>query len=60
MSFARDLKFAGSWDAAGRSIDLLEKCGPLTNAARRNIELALLLNDQVRNNESAEALLSDT
>jgi hypothetical protein len=56
-ALARKLKFAGSWDAARSLIELLQRCGVLTEAALRNVELALLLNDQVRGNENAEAFL---
>jgi len=54
---ARNLKFAGSWDSASTQIALLERCAVLSPAAARNVELALLLNDQVRGNDAAELLL---
>ena len=56
-ALARELKFAGTFDASDFYVAALEECGELTAAAKRSIELALLLNNQVRGREGAMALV---
>jgi hypothetical protein len=57
-ALARKLKFAGTWDAAGTCVERLQRCGGLNETALRNVQLALLLNDQVRGNVNAEGLMA--
>jgi hypothetical protein len=56
-ALARELKFAGSFDYSDFCVAALGKCGELSDKARRSIELALLLNDQVRGRHGAMALI---
>ncbi len=57
LPLSRNLKFSGSWNSAGFYTEQLTQCGQLSQKAKRNIELALLLNDQVRGNERTISLL---
>jgi hypothetical protein len=45
---SRNLKFVGTFDSADFAISKLEDLGVLSESGRRNVELADLLNDQVR------------
>lgn len=56
-ALAHRLKFAGSYDGSDFYVAALERCGNLSENAKRNIELALLLNDQVRGRHGAMALV---
>lgn len=56
-SMSRKLKFTGSFDGSDFLVGQIEKCSRLSDKAKRNLRLALLLNDQVSGRSNAEALL---
>lgn len=59
-ALAHRLKFVGSFDASDFCVATLEECSELSDNAKRNIELALLLNDQVRGRPNAMALVGQS
>jgi hypothetical protein len=58
-ALARELKFSGSFARSDFLVKELASCDPLSETARDDIQLGLLLNDQVRGKTSAEALIED-